>query len=245
MPILNDRAIVLRLSEYSETSQIVTLFAAGAGLLRLIAKGTRKSTKKRFAAGLDLLEFGEVGYAPARGDATLSTLTEWVQRDSFGGLRGGLDRLYAGLYFAELVCALTEESDPHPELFDALLGALRVLADESAAPPTARIVVRLQLDLLNAIGYTPNLRQCMECGRARVRGAPAYFSARAGGLICRDCEMHHADRRTLPAGLIDRPLAESDPRAWFEVFNEHLQYTAGKAFQTARQLQTLLGRAPR
>ena len=191
MPARTDQAVVLRLSDYSESSQIVTLFTAAHGLVRLIAKGSRRGTRKRFATGLDLLEFGEVSYIPARGEAGLGTLTEWVQRDAFIGLRRQLLRQYAGLYAAELVGTLTEQHDPHPDLLEALLELLRQLAgtpsDPRPSPPDptdpVAAIVRFQSALLKAIGYAPILHRCVDCARPRVRGTPAYFSSTAGGLI--------------------------------------------------------------
>ena len=70
----SDQAVVIRLSDYSESSQIVSLFSAGAGQVRLIGKGVNKSTKKRVAVGFDLLELGDVDFVPPRGDAGRETV---------------------------------------------------------------------------------------------------------------------------------------------------------------------------
>lgn len=234
---LKDEAVVVRLTEFSETSQIVSLFSAGHGLLRLIAKGARRSTKKRFAAGLDLLELGEVGFIPPHGDAQLGTLTDWVQRDTFAGLRRELLRLYGALYAVELVAALTEEADPHPELYSALVGTLRGLAGEGPAAP---LIPVFQSDLLRAIGYAPNLDQCMSCGRAIVRGAPVFFSASAGGLLCRDCEGQHIEKWRVSPRLIGTTPQTGDPAAWFELLDYHLTHIAGRRFKTAEQVAGLL-----
>jgi DNA repair protein RecO (recombination protein O) len=250
MPIRSDQAIVLRLTDYSETSQIVSLFTASAGLVRLIAKGSRRSTRKRFAAGLDLLEYGDVGYVPPRGDAGLGTLTEWGQRDAFTGLRRDLVRQYGGLYAVELVQRLTEEYDAHPDLFDALLGLLRDLAKAEPDPPPGvearaapiAAIVRFQDTLLRAIGYAPILRQCVDCGRRRVRGTRAYFSSTAGGLICRDCEMHHQEKRRISPAMLDGERAAQDPVDWFGLLDYHLTHVAGRPHKVAAQLHALLGR---
>ncbi|MGD8452345.1 MAG: DNA repair protein RecO [Phycisphaerae bacterium] len=237
MPVQSDQAVVLRLTEYSETSQIATLFSARHGLLRLIAKGARRSTAKRFAAGLDVLELGEVSFVPARGDAQLGTLTEWVQRDAFLGLRRAAERLYGGLYAAELVAGLTEQDDPHPELFAALCEALAGLAGEGES---ARVLAVFQSDLLAALGYAPNFEHCVGCRRHRRPGAPAYFSSTAGGLLCRDCEMHYTEKRRLPAGMADGTPRTGDALAWFSLQDYHLTHLAGRPFRSAAQLTAAL-----
>jgi len=252
MPVRTDQAIVLRLSDYSESSQIVSLFTAAAGLVRLIAKGSRRGTRKRFAAGLDLLEYGEVSYAPPRGDAGLGILTEWVQRNAFTGLRRELLRQYAGLYAVELVSQLTEEYDPHPDLFDALLELLRRLAAGESHPqqasqtPAAALaaIVRFQAALLRAIGYAPNLRSCVGCGRPHVRGTRAYFSSTAGGLICRDCEMHHTEKRRISPAMLDADPDAQPTKDWFLLLDYHLTHLAGRPFKTAERLRALLADSP-
>ncbi len=246
MPIQSDQALVLRLTEFSETSQIVTLFGHRHGLLRLIAKGARRSTKTRFAAGLDLLELGDVSYAPPRGDAQLGTLTEWSQRDSFSGLRSEAVRLFGGLYAAELVATLTEVDDPHPELFDALLRLLRDLsghATADSAPTPADALARFQNALLTSIGYAPDLQNCVDCKRPPTAGGVIYFSPAAGGLLCRDCELHHVEKRSISHELLRTAPGTGNGPAWVTLLDYHLTHIAGQRFKTMKQLEPALRRA--
>lgn len=229
MPVEQDDAIVIRLSEYSETSQIVALFTARFGHVRLIAKGARRSTRTRFAAGLDLLELGQAAFLLPHGDAGLGTLTSWAQRDAFAGLRRELPRLYAGVYVSELVWALTAEHDPHPGLFEALLAALRSLAG-SGAP--LGIVVAFQRQILTSVGLMPELDRCVSCAGA-IR-AIAYFSSSAGGLLCRDCEMHHQEKRRV--SLSPRGPDAAALRVWFDLLDYHARHAAGRELPAGRQL---------
>lgn len=234
-----DEAVVLRLTEYSETSQIVTLFARDAGHLRLIAKGARRGTRTRFATGLDLLERGQVRFIPPRGDASLGTQTEWVQRDAYTELRRDLLRLHGGLYAAELIPALTEPGDPHPTLYAALVELLDGLCADTE--PAHRLPT-FQLELLRAVGYEPNLRECTHCGHAVSGAAIIYFSAVAGGLLCRDCEVHHVEKHRVPPRLLDRPPSAGDIPGWFELFDYHLAHIAGKRPRTSAILAQAIHR---
>lgn len=247
MPIVRDQALVVRRYDFSETSQVVACFTRDHGLLRLIAKGVRRGTRQRFAPGLDLLELGDLAFVPARTPPALCTLSEWCQRDAYVGLRRDRVRLYAALYAAELVSCLTEEGDPHRDLFDGLRELLETLAG-SAPDPTrsgeasaarhagnARIiqtVLDFQRRLLRNIGYLPELRHCADCGRVPAAGSPVYFCSSAGGLLCRDCEMNHPDKRALGTmgGPVDGPaLTIAD---WLTVLNDHLCHIAGRRFTT-------------
>lgn len=242
MPIERDQAIVLRLNDYSETSQIATLFTPRFGRLRVLAKGIRRGTKQRFAVGLDLLERGEVGFAPAHGDSSLGTLADWSQLDSYSGLRRALLRLYAGLYAAEAVALLTEDDDPHPELFTALGQLLAGLAGEDPVPPR---IARFQHALLTSIGLAPQLSICVDCGHPQGDATGTYFSSAAGGLVCRDCEMHHVEKRPIDRRLIGGAPGVGDAYAWFELFDYHLRQISGRALRAATQLDTELRRFTR
>ena len=64
---LTDDGICLRVTDFSETSQIVGLFTRGHGLVPMIAKGSKRQTKKNTMSGpLDLLTSGEVVFVPAK-----------------------------------------------------------------------------------------------------------------------------------------------------------------------------------
>ena len=239
MPLERDHAIVLRLTEYSESSQIATLFAADHGLLRLIAKGIRRGTATRFAVGLDLLESGDVQYTPARGDATLGTLTDWTQRAAFAGLRAGLAGVYGGQYAAELTAALTEEGDPHRSLFDALHRLLTDLTDGQCPTPA---LARFQFELLESIGYGPSLDRCTSCQNAPPADQPAYFSTAAGGLVCRDCEVHYVEKRDLPAACRWGEPPAGDSLAWFDLLAYHIRNLLGHEPKAFAALATTLRR---
>src|SRR3954466_2231108 len=80
MPLAHDRCICLRKVEYSETSQILTLFGREQGLVRVIAKGAHRTTKQgasKFGGGIDLLDLGEAVFTLDL-EKQLGTLTEWT-----------------------------------------------------------------------------------------------------------------------------------------------------------------------
>lgn len=245
MALTSDEAIILKLSDYSETSQIVTLLTRESGLVRLIAKGARRATKARPSVGLDLLEIGQMTFHPARGEAGLGTLGEWKQLTALLGLRGDLLRVHVALYAAECTLAVTSENDPCPEIFEGLRGLLEGLAGERStsedAEPAARLL-QYQAALLKEIGYAPNLRQCVVCGRQRRRGAPAWFSSSAGGLVCVECEAGVREKRVIRPELLDAARGTTRPEEWLSLLDYHLSHLIGRALETARPLFNLLRR---
>jgi DNA repair protein RecO (recombination protein O) len=200
MPLVRDRCICLRRTQYSETSQILTLFSRTHGIIRAIAKGAHRRTKagaSKFDGGVDLLDSGEAVFIHDPGK-DLATLTEWALREGHLGLRNTLRGMYLGLYAAELVGRLVEEHDPHPELFDRLDATLAEL--ETARHEQAFLA--FQLDLLRETGYLAELTACAACGVTLQDAGPTYFSPSHGGVICRNCEGAIPDRIPVDARLL-------------------------------------------
>ena len=211
MPLVSDRCICLRKVDYSETSQILSLFSREHGALRAIAKGAHRRTKagaSKFDGGLDLLDVGDAVFThdPSR---DLATLTEWGLREGHLELRRSLRGIYLGLYAAELVGRLIEEHDPHPGLFDRLEATLADLA----TPRREEAFLAFQLDLLRESGYLAELFACASCGavvapddRAGAAGgagaAAFFFSPHRGGVVCRGCEGATPDRESFDPRLL-------------------------------------------
>lgn len=200
MALVHDRCICLRKTEYSETSQILTLFSREHGIIRAIAKGAHRKTKagaSKFGGGIDLLDVANAvfTYDPGR---DLATLTEWDLREGHLELRRTLRGIVLGLYAAELVARLFEEHDPHAALFDRLDHALVDLATSRRE----EAFLALELEVLRESGYLAELFQCDVCGTAMDGNMPSFFSPLRGAVICRNCEGAVPDRGELDSRLL-------------------------------------------
>jgi DNA repair protein RecO (recombination protein O) len=251
MPLVRDRCICLRKHEFSETSQVLTLFSREHGAFRAIAKGAHRRTKagaSKFDGGLDLLDIGDAVFThdPAR---DLATLTEWGLREGNLELRGNLRGIYLALYAAELVARLVEEHDPHPELFDGVEATLTALA----TPRREEAFLAFQLDLLRETGYLAELFQCAACGHPpEQRGTACYFSPSRGGIVCQACEGAVPDRSPfdprllrLLQGVVRLPrnngwlrrlpqLTRHQTDPINRLFSTHVQHTLGRPLQLAK-----------
>jgi DNA repair protein RecO (recombination protein O) len=235
MPLISDQAVVLRRLDYSETSQVLILFTRQHGKVRAIAKGVKRSTKRRFGTAIDLLEVGHVSLSTRSPHSQeLATLTEWKQTAPLSGLRQTLPRLYAAQYAAEVTAGLTEDWDPHPRLYDALRALLDNLCDLLDPLP---VLVAFVTGLLTEVGSAPRFDRCVGCGRtvdARPAAHGAYFSSREGGPLCRDCEPAYVEKRSLPPAVLEalrRPPA-TEARALagaFDLLNYHVSHLMGRA----------------
>ena len=245
--LTKDRAVCLRASDYSETSQVVTLFARQSGKVRAIAKGSKRP-KSAFDGPIEVLSLGDIVFSGIHKD-TLATLTEFQQQPARGGLRRDLFALHSALFAAELLDSLTDDLDPHPALFDHFAQFLQDMDDQELVGDRRDVMIRLilfQLVLLGEAGVHPVLRACANCKRPlTAEWREGYFSSAANGLICRDCEMSFPDkvRFSIKAAntLADlKQIAEADEKALDEIERlliHHFTHILGRRPKMAEYVQ--------
>lgn len=188
-------ALVLRTTDWSETSRITTFWTREHGKVRALAKGGRR-LKSPFENALDLLTHCSIVFL-RKSSGSLDLLTEARVVQRFGRLRTDLSALYAAYYVAELLADWTEDYDPHPPLFDEALAVLREVGLPGVQVVEAGLrVMRFEMVLLRELGYSPSLEACAACGEV-LAGPGRCFSAAAGGVICPQCMATVRERRSL------------------------------------------------
>jgi len=245
MAAVKDSAICLRRQNYSETSQIVTLFGRAWGKVRGLAKGSKRP-RSPFGGGIEPLTAGHVVFAPPRGETGLATLTQFDLAEGFTALRSNLAGLHCAQYAAELLAECTEELDPHEALYEAFLGALR--SWETGSRPEA-VLVEWESTLLREIGLAARFDRCCACGGGLAAERRSYFTSRGGGMLCRECEPAVAEKRCVgPQALAVLQSPSTAPRTppgavleAHELLSYHLRELLGKQPRTLNFLNQLLG----
>lgn len=171
---VTDEAICIRHWDFSETSQTVSLFCRGHGLLRGLAKGAKR-VGGRFSGGIDLLTRGQV-VAIVKPGRELSTLTDWTLLSTYRSLRIALGANQTAYYLIDLVQRLVADGDPHPRLYESLVAALEAI-DRGVDPTFAQL--GFQWMILDEVGYRPSLGD--ESGAELP--ATVQFSPDAGGVV--------------------------------------------------------------
>lgn len=208
MPAEKATGIVIRTSDWSETSRIATFFTREFGKVRALAKGGRR-LKSNFEVALDLLTVCNIVFL--RKASGLDLLTEARAEERFTGLRSNLTALYSGYYIAELLDLGTQDHDPHPNLYDEALRKLRDLnapkLDHSAT------TMRFELAWLHELGYRPRFDACAVCGTESPSSPRGWsFSPTAGGLLCAKCETGQTDKRSVSESIVEKLRLLDDPK---------------------------------
>ncbi|MHB1424816.1 MAG: DNA repair protein RecO [Gemmataceae bacterium] len=230
-------ALVLRTTDWSETSRIATLWTREFGKVRVLAKGGRR-LKSNFENALDLLTLCRIVFL-RKSSSSLDLLTEAQVLQRFPRLRADLTALYAAYYVAELLADWTQDYDAHPLLFDEALDTLRTLGGTETGPRLARF----EMVLLRELGYSPVLDHCAGCGGSLDERELA-FSAAANGVLCGRCRRGQRDSRPLapPTWRTLRELAAPGD-AWRRPWSPEVRADVRQLL--GQYVTYLLGRRPR
>jgi DNA repair protein RecO (recombination protein O) len=185
---------------WSESSLVGSIFCRDFGKVAVVAKGARRP-KSPFEAALDLLSVCRVVFIEKSGDS-LNILTEAKLSRRFRTYGGQLLRLYCAYYLAELLEKLTDQRDPHSELFDVAQDTLRKL--EEPEVEIRAVVLRFELQLLRLLGHLPSLRKCAQCGDL-VDSSTGWltYGPLASGVLCSTCSAGGRQLMRVPASVRD------------------------------------------
>ena len=216
MALHKDQAIVLSTRVFGESDKIVRFFTLESGKLTGIAKGGKKS-QKRFMNTLELFNVINLEYFEKSGRSM-------VRIDNADLVEANMDigssyiKMCIASFFAEFVDRLTKEKERNDRLFHLLSQSLnRVKFVEF----TRSDILYYQLQTLDHLGFMPNFKTCVQCGRHLEGRELTFFSTERGGAVCPPCS-RSVPHREYPEGLIPRM---ADRRAPFAgdtgVFERH------------------------
>lgn len=208
--IAKTQGVVLRARRMGETSKLVTLYTEEFGKLKVTAKGARRPKSKYGGALEPLTEIQIVCYF--RDDRELQTLSDADVIRVYASLSGDMARLAYASAGCEMVERLTIEHEPNLRLYRCLTGLLSGL-EEVTAEQVEPLFWYFQLRAAEALGYRPELSQCLSCGTDMGQVAWARFDPLTGGGLCPGCATGAAGSdESAPPGQGARRLAGESTR---------------------------------
>jgi DNA repair protein RecO (recombination protein O) len=177
--LYKSEAIIIRRSDLGEADKILTIFTPNFGKLRVVAKGVRKVTS-RLAGHVELFTRSQMLLAKAR---NLDIVTQSETVDAYRPLHDDLSRIAHASYASELLDAFTPDALENYAVY-RLTSEVFALVSEDAHPD--RVLLWFELQLLNYMGYAPELNQCVQC-RGDLQPTTNGFSPAQGGVVCASC----------------------------------------------------------
>lgn len=235
-------ALPIRRVDYSDTSQVVSLFTRDHGLIEGIAKGAYRP-RNAFQGPFDLATLSEVVYIRRGRGTALAIITEATHLDGFRGLRRCLDRHVAAGYVLEFLRAVATPEAPVLGLFEAAVGSLAAIGGASGPDELADILAFFEARAFRVLGLSAEIRSCGECGRPWLReDRPVFFCPEIGGVICPRCRSGKpALKGRFVPGRVIRRLNELGSAAPGGNGERHPGWTAAGGAGVRRELRALLG----
>lgn len=211
---ITTQGLVLRESVYKESDKILTVLTAEGGRRTVKAQGCRKKGSA-LAAASQLLTWSDMTLFAYR---DYFTLRESSTIEEFRGLRGDLEKLALGSYFAEAVEAVAEEGVPQPALLSLILNSLYALDVLDKPLPLVKAAFELRLACVS--GFEPMLDACAACGVPDP--AQPRLNLTEGVLHCAACKGEIGEGISMPldaASLAAMRFAAGSPPKRFLSFS--------------------------
>ncbi len=180
MSIQKTEAIVMRKSEFRETSLIVNFYTRDYGKVSGLLKGIRKEPTK-FASNVEPFSFNEIIFY-RKTKSELHLVSQADMRDNFDGLRRDLAKMTQASYMMDLVGALMPQEDKNEEVFLLLLDCLNELKGNCNPD---KVMTIFKIKMLSLSGFKPHFDSCVSCSDRIM--SQSKFSLTQGGLLCPRC----------------------------------------------------------
>ena len=249
MAIVRSEGIVLKTHALGDTSRIAVVYTREHGLVKLVAKGARKSPS-RFGYALEPLTRGRYVFY-FKPDRDLHLLSQADTIEPTGSRMADLTRLAHSEAALELIDRLVWGEEPHAELFD-LLAATLAAATVAPLPALPALTIAFELQVASLLGYRPRLDACAGCGG--TLSPRRLFSPARGGLLCANCAGEEPGTVALSADalaglslLLTRPVADAGQYVELKRSGEILRVVETflkhhfQRFQGLRSLEMLRG----
>ncbi len=202
MTIGKTLSVVLSVTPYRESSILTSLFSREHGRLNGVAKGVRRSDRRRVPIERGYI-IEHVIYLKQHGD--LHTITDCGIVEFYPQLRGDLEKTAVRDLLFDIVLASVPAGEAHPEVFELLLGFLDVISTgEREFGDSCAYLSMILFDFAARLGFSLDFERCSSCGGS-VAGQPRIWLSVEHGLVrCDRCSSgRSAGRdRLVPTGIL-------------------------------------------
>jgi DNA repair protein RecO (recombination protein O) len=175
MPTYSSEAIVLRKGNFSEADQVVTILTRFHGKIAAVAKGVRRIGSRK-GGNLDLINHVKLHLAEGK---NMDIITEVDLISAWPVIKKDLEKITLAYQIIETVDKFMTENQENDQVFRLTRDALKLL--EGSSKPEL-IIYSFQLKILSTLGFQPELKTCVRCGR-ELDPEGLALSADLGGLI--------------------------------------------------------------
>ncbi|MDL2218622.1 DNA repair protein RecO [Christensenellaceae bacterium OttesenSCG-928-M15] len=173
--------IVTRYVNYKDNDRILTIFTKECGRMDAKARGCRREKSPLLACAQPFV-YGEFLLYSSKNHAAVN---QCDIRESFYPLRENYWKLSAASAMLNLCQQAIQEGEPNEELFSLLYYSLSFLSYGQADPVDLTLCFLIRY--FERVGLCPHIIHCSKCAKDLRTEKELYFSASAGGALCKSC----------------------------------------------------------
>ena len=244
---------VINLKTYniSESDKIIIMYSKEKGIIKGVAKGTKKSNSK-LGGRMELLVANKMMLNKGR---SLDTICQAEALNTFFNLRNDMNKLFYAMYCCEIVSNFGVENDPNSEeIYNLFYTFLDKISDAKKLTDAMLCVIKFQLKIMDITGYSIELGKCVKC--LKPNDENIYFSIEQGGILCPHCaakitkkiKMHYKIREFLNTLLkenfitvtkYDNLVNEKVCLTCINLLKKYIEYYSPKKFKTTQILESI------
>jgi len=128
MATFKTKGIILKRTNLGEADRILTIYTKDFGKIKVVGKGVRK-IKSKLAGNLELFCLDDLMIAEGK---SLDIICGAVTEKCFFNLRNDLKATHTAYYLADVIDKLSDENEPHQEVYNLLDNLLEEINGENA-----------------------------------------------------------------------------------------------------------------
>ena len=186
-------AINLKNYPLNDNDSIVVMFSKSKGLMRVVAKGSKRP-KSKLGARIQMFIANKLMLFEGK---NLDTISEAQSVNTFSNIRKDLNKLSYSMYIAELVnnfCSRNYNCDEnYEEIYELLYNVYDLIARAQNKKEAMLYTIKFLLKFLSILGWGLDFKYCSTCQRAlsEEENKSSVFSYELGGFLCDECVNNH------------------------------------------------------
>lgn len=246
---------VINLKSYniSEADKLLLMYSKDKGLIKAVARGSKK-TNSKLGGRMELLVANKLMLNKGK---TFDSISQAEAINTFFNLRSDIDKLFLAMYGSEIVSNFGIENDPNSEdIYNLFYSFLNELSKAETKELSMLQVIKFQLKIMNILGYSIELNNCVKCVDKLTEKEEIYFSIDQGGILCKCCAENVCRKVKVPYKIIEflntllqedfethtkyeNLLTEKICDTCMNLLKNYIEYYSPKKFKTVEMLESI------
>lgn len=182
-------AINLKSYPLNENDSIVVMFSKQKGLMRAVAKGSKRP-KSKLGARVGMFIANQLMLFEGK---NLDTIAQAQSVNTFSKIRTDLDKLSYSMYVAELVnnfCSNDYNKDEnYSQIYDLIYATYEKIAASNTKEEVIFSTLKFQIKLMNFLGWGLDFEYCSKCQKniEDELDQSCLYSFSLGSFLCANC----------------------------------------------------------